>query len=181
MAISAVFSLAARSCREMLTRRPPQESPHFESGLISAHFGPRMGRTGSPKTPHWACCDLFLDNWETRTRTSGVVIRKSPHRNTYFPLHFCSRKNEGMAESWRLSTNRNSEMTLQRRRISTAYDAVRHGTVPWWTRTLRYCYCDVLRLSRGDIGLIWASLQLLRNGRHYAMGDIAQWGTWQNA
>ena len=87
-----------------MTGSAPQESPHFESGLISALFGPQVGRTGSPKTPHWAWRDLFLDDCETRTRTSGLVIRDSSHRNTNFRLHFGLRKNEGIAEDRRRLT-----------------------------------------------------------------------------
>src|SRR5208282_3002258 len=34
--------------------RAPQESPHFENGLISALFGPHVERMGSPKAPHLA-------------------------------------------------------------------------------------------------------------------------------
>ncbi len=30
----------------------PQESPHFENGLISRLFGPLKGRTEGPKVPH---------------------------------------------------------------------------------------------------------------------------------
>ena len=76
----------------------PQESPHFENGLISALFGPHVQRMGSPKAPHLSWRDLSLDDCETRTRTSGLVIRDSPHQNANLQLHFGPRKNEGMAE-----------------------------------------------------------------------------------
>ena len=76
----------------------PQESPHFENGLISALFGPHVQRMGSPKAPHLLWRDLSLDDCETRTRTSGLVIRDSPHQNANLQLHFGPRKNEGMAE-----------------------------------------------------------------------------------
>jgi len=73
--------------------RRPQESPHFENGLISALFGPH-----EPQAPHLSWRDLSLDDCETRTRTSGLVIRDSPHQNANLQLHFGPRKNEGMAE-----------------------------------------------------------------------------------
>src|SRR5271157_2252120 len=75
-----------------------QESPHFENGLISALFGPHVERMGSPKGPHLSWRDLSLDDCETRTRISGLVIRDSPHQNANLQLHFGPRKNEGMAE-----------------------------------------------------------------------------------
>src|SRR5208337_3432329 len=78
-------------------RSAPQESPHFENGLISALFGPHVERMGSPKAPHLSWRDLSLDDCETRTRTSGLVIRESPHQNANLQLHFGPRKNEGMA------------------------------------------------------------------------------------
>ncbi len=82
-----------RLCRSM-----PQESPHFENGLISALFGPHVERMGSPKAPRFSWRDLSLDDCETRTCTSGLVIRDSPHQNANLQLHFGPRKNEGMAE-----------------------------------------------------------------------------------
>jgi len=78
-------------------RHNAQESPHFENGLISALFGPHVERMGSP-APHLSWRDLSLDDCGTRTRTSGLVIRDSPHQNANLQLHFGPRKNEGMAE-----------------------------------------------------------------------------------
>ncbi len=69
-----------------------QESPHFENGLISALFGPHVERMGSPKGPHLSWRDLSLDDCETRTRISGLVIRDSPHQNANLQLHFGPRK-----------------------------------------------------------------------------------------
>src|SRR5271167_3754602 len=65
---------------------------------VGALFGPHVERMGSPKAPHLSWRDLSLDDCETRTRTSGLVIRDSPHQNTNLQLHFGPRKNEGMAE-----------------------------------------------------------------------------------
>jgi hypothetical protein len=47
----------------------------------NALFGPHVERMGSPKAPHLPWLDLSLDDCETRTRTSGLVIRESPHEN----------------------------------------------------------------------------------------------------
>src|SRR5271166_6579185 len=90
----------------------PQESPHFENGLISALFGPHVERMGSPKAPHLSWRDLSLDDCETRTRTSGLVIRDSPHQNANLQLHFGPRKNEGTAER----PTRSLLQTITRRR-----------------------------------------------------------------
>src|SRR5271167_2263522 len=65
---------------------------------VGALFGPHVERMGSPKAPHLSWRDLSLDDCETRTRTSGLVIRDSPHQNANLQLHFGPRKNEGMAE-----------------------------------------------------------------------------------
>src|SRR5208282_1428910 len=62
----------------LVRRGGAQESPHFENGLISALFGPHVERMGSPKAPHLSWRELSLDDCETRTRTSGLVIRDSP-------------------------------------------------------------------------------------------------------
>jgi len=53
---------------------------------------------GSPKAPHLSWRDLSLDDCETRTRTSGLVMRDSPYQTANLQLHFGPRKNEGMAE-----------------------------------------------------------------------------------
>ncbi len=95
MEILQKFHFQVRS----LTGEITQESPHFENGLISALFGPHVERMGSPKAPHLSWRDLSLDDCETRTRTSELVIRDSPHQNANLQLHFGPRKNEGMAEA----------------------------------------------------------------------------------
>ncbi len=79
---------------------PPEVSgiPSFRERPDFGAFGPHVERMGSPKAPHLSWRDLSLDDCETRTRTSGLVIRDSPHQNANLQLHFGPRKNEGMAE-----------------------------------------------------------------------------------
>lgn len=86
--------------------------PSFENDLISALFGPHGERMGSPKAPHLSWRDLFLDYYETRTRTSGLVIRDSLHQNTNLQLHFGARKNEGMPESAGRRSSRAARLIL---------------------------------------------------------------------
>src|SRR5271166_1197798 len=130
----------------------PQESPHFEDGLISALFGPHIERMGSPKAPHLSWRDLSLDDCETRTRTSGLVIRDSPHQNANLQLHFGPRKNEGMAEALPSKLTRRHACRL--RRHETAAEPMRAMREAFINQTIevnetiRAC-----RLSRRRFGL----------------------------
>src|SRR5208337_2762937 len=72
--------------------------PSFRERPDFGAFRPSRRANGEPQAPHLSWRDLSLDDCETRTRTSGLVIRDSPHQNANLQLHFGSRKNEGMAE-----------------------------------------------------------------------------------
>jgi transposase len=72
--------------------------PSFREPPDFSAFRSSRRANGEPKAPHLSWHDLSLDDSETRTRTSGLVIRDSPHQNANLQLHFGPRKNEGMAE-----------------------------------------------------------------------------------
>ncbi len=62
--------------------------PSFRERPDFGAFRPSRTANGSPKAPHLSWRDLSLDDCETRTRTSGLVIRNSPHQNANLQLHF---------------------------------------------------------------------------------------------
>ena len=72
--------------------------PSFQERPDFGAFRPSHRANGEPYAPHLSWHDLSRDDCETRTRTSGLVIRESPHQNANLQLHFGPRKNEGMAE-----------------------------------------------------------------------------------
>src|SRR5271167_5108701 len=122
-----------------MASKAAQESPHFENGLISVLFGPHVERMGSPKAPHLSWSDLTLDDCETLTRTSGLVIRDSPHQNANLQLHFGPRKNEGMAEDPDPSGSRRSRFASATERSNRMRTSARAALInssgdPSWTK-----------------------------------------------
>ena len=72
--------------------------PSFGERPDFSVFSPSRRVRGVPENLEWARRDPFLDHGYTRNCIPGLVIRDSSHQIANCRLHFCARKNEGMAE-----------------------------------------------------------------------------------
>ena len=77
----------------------PQESPHFENGVIPRLFGPSFGAPRS-HIEHGATSVSTIRSTEHALRTRHTRVVAAKHN---LELHFGPRKNEGIAEASKAS------------------------------------------------------------------------------